>query len=58
VTAGCCVAALAQMQLSDVPPEVSRLTIGVGVQMSLLLYAFCRRPRLPRFLIHDWEYWS
>jgi glycosyltransferase involved in cell wall biosynthesis len=25
---------------------------------NLLLYAFCRRPRLPRFLIHDWGYWS
>jgi glycosyltransferase involved in cell wall biosynthesis len=25
---------------------------------NLLLYAFCRRPRLPRFLIHDWGYWA
>jgi membrane-associated phospholipid phosphatase len=37
VTAACCVAALVQLQLSDVPVIVSRLTIGVGVQMSLLL---------------------
>ena len=37
VTAGCCLAALVQLQLAGVPPAVSRLTIGVGVQMTLLL---------------------
>jgi len=37
VAAGCCAAAVMQMELSHAPPAVSRLTLGIGLQLALLL---------------------